>query len=73
MEGGREDWGPSDNGEDGKTLFSSSGEPQEAMSEGVIGPKLAMTGNRWKVGNFTTHGGTFPNPTSQKILPLVCL
>lgn len=74
MKGRREDWGPSDNGEEAsKTLFGSSGEPREEMREGVIWQKLAMIGHRWKAGSPITHGGTCPNLTGQKILLLVCL
>lgn len=58
MEGGREDWGPRDNGEEaGETRGSSSGKPQETLSEGVTWQKLVMAGDRWKAGSPTSTEG----------------
>lgn len=62
LEGGREDWGPSDLEEAaGETLLSSSAEPQEALREGMIWlswPWQAMRGNQGAPPPMEGHAQT---------------
>lgn len=50
MEGGREDWGPVTMRRRLARHLTSNGEPQEALSEGVIWQKLAMAAYNGKQG-----------------------